>query len=131
MEKCMEKGWRVLAVSPDVRRRAALDQALWTYSDDSFLPHGDAAAEGLDATRQPILLTDKPENTNKADVALLMDGVELPSDAPYERCMVLFDGADTATREIARTQFKAAKDAGQTVRYFQQAGSGGWQEAGK
>ncbi|MEE9381694.1 MAG: DNA polymerase III subunit chi [Hyphomonadaceae bacterium] len=130
LEKCMERGWRVLAVSPDARRRAALDQALWTYSDGSFLPHGDASAEGLDPARQPILLTDKAENANTADVALLMDGVELPADAPYERCMVLFDGADTATRDVARAQFKAAKDAGQTVRYFQQGSSGGWQEAG-
>ena len=28
LEKCLERGWRVLAVSPDTTRRAALDEAL-------------------------------------------------------------------------------------------------------
>ena len=41
LEKCLERGWRVLAVSSDERRRAALDEALWTYSDESFLRGGD------------------------------------------------------------------------------------------
>ncbi|HPF24221.1 MAG TPA: DNA polymerase III subunit chi, partial [Hyphomonas sp.] len=30
MSKCLEAGWRVLAVSPSADRRAALDAALWT-----------------------------------------------------------------------------------------------------
>jgi len=130
LEKCLERGWRVLAVSPDVTRRAALDEALWTYDDQSFLPHGQAEAEGLDPASQPILISSDTENRNQAAVALLMDGVELPADAAFERCMVMFDDGDTATRQKAREQFKAAKDAGFSARYFQQSGRG-WTEAGK
>ncbi|MEM7328459.1 MAG: DNA polymerase III subunit chi [Pseudomonadota bacterium] len=130
LEKCLERGWRVLAVSSDATRRAALDEALWTYDDQSFLPHGQAEAEGLIANDQPILITDQTENANLAAVALLMDGVELPVDADFERCMVMFDDGDSATRQKAREQFKAAKDAGLTARYFQQSGRG-WKEAGK
>ncbi|NQY15461.1 MAG: DNA polymerase III subunit chi [Henriciella sp.] len=124
LEKCLERGWRVLAVSADATRRAALDEALWTYDDQSFLPHGQAEAEGLDAAAQPILISSKADNANKASVALLMDGVDLPVDARFERCMVMFDDGDGATRQKAREQFKAAKDAGLTARYFQQSGRG-------
>ncbi len=130
LEKCLERGWRVLAVSPDATRRAALDEALWTYDDQSFLPHGQSEADGLDASQQPILITSSVDNQNSADVALLMDGVELPADADFQRCMVMFDDGDTATRQVARGQFKAAKDAGLPARYFQQKGRG-WAEAGK
>ena len=130
LEKCMERGWRVLAVSPDPIRRGALDQALWTFSDESFLGHGQVEAEGLDPAAQPILITGKAENSNNAAVALLMDGTALEVAAPYERCMVMFDDGDSATRQKAREQFKAAKDAGLTARYFQQ-GPRGWMEAGK
>lgn len=130
LEKCLERGWRVLAVSPDVTRRAALDEALWTYDDQSFLPHGQAEAEGLDPAAQPVLISSATDNLNHASVALLMDGVDMPVDAPYERCMVMFDDGDGATRQKAREQFKAAKDSGLTARYFQQAGRG-WKEAGK
>jgi len=130
LEKCLERGWRVLAVSQDVTRRAALDEALWTYDDQSFLPHGQAEAEGLDPAAQPVLISSATDNLNQASVALLMDGVDMPVDAPYERCMVMFDDGDGATRQKAREQFKAAKDAGLSARYFQQAGRG-WKEAGK
>ena len=131
LEKCLERGWRVLAVSPDAVRRAALDQALWTYDDASFLPHGQAEAPGLDPAKQPILLIDTPDNKNAAQALFLMDGVTVPHDAPYARCMVMFDGADLASRDVARQQFKAAKDAGLVTRYFQQTPRGGWKEAGK
>lgn len=130
LEKCLERGWRVLAVSPDVTRRAALDEALWTYDDQSFLPHGQAEAEGLDPADQPILISSAADNLNQASVALLMDGVDLPVDANYERCMVMFDDGDSNARQKAREQFKAAKDAGLSARYFQQSGRG-WKEAGQ
>ena len=130
LEKCLERGWRVLAVSPDSARRAALDEALWTYDDQSFLPHGQAEAEGLSPDAQPILLAGSTDNHNDAAVALLMDGVDLPVDAAFERCMVMFADGDGATRQTAREQFKAAKDAGLSARYFQQSGRG-WKEAGK
>jgi len=130
LTKCLEKGWRVLAVSPDAGRRAALDQALWTYDDNSFLPHGQSEAPGLEPSQQPVLLSETLDNANSAQALFLMDGVEAPTDAPFERCMVMFDGGDGATRQKAREQFKAAKDAGLTCRYFQQTGRGGWKEAG-
>jgi DNA polymerase-3 subunit chi len=130
LEKCLERGWRVLAVSPDVTRRATLDEALWTYDDQSFLPHGQSEAEGLDPADQPILISSAADNLNQASVALLMDGVDLPVDADYERCMVMFDDGDINARQKAREQFKAAKDAGLSARYFQQA-ERGWKEAGK
>ncbi len=130
LEKCLERGWRVLAVSPDVARRGALDEALWTYADNSFLAHGQVEAEGLDPGQQPILISQGCENLNGAAVALLMDGTQLPVDAPFERCMVMFDDGDSNARQTARDQFKAAKDAGLEARYFQQ-GPRGWTEAGK
>ncbi len=130
LDKCLQNDWRVLAVSHDAARRAALDQALWTYDDQSFLPHGQAEAEGLEPSKQPILITDSLTNNNDAAVALLMDGAEAPNDAAFTRCMVMFDDGDRATRQKAREQFKAAKDAGLVARYFQQS-SRGWTEAGK
>lgn len=131
LTKCLERGWRVLTVSSNAHRRAALDEALWTFSDGSFLPHGREEAEGLDASEQPVLLIDRPENLNAASVCLLLDGTQLDDDAPYERCMVMFDDGDRQARDIARQQYKTAKDGGKTVRYFQQTGRGGWKEMGK
>ncbi len=130
LEKCLERGWRVLAVSARPERRAALDEALWTYGDGSFLPHGRVEAEGLDPAEQPVLISGRTDNLNGASVCLLLDGADLPDGGGFERCMVMFDGGDHATRDIARSQYRRAKDNGQAVRYFEQAPKGGWKEAG-
>lgn len=128
--KCLEAGWRVLAVSPDAKTRAALDAALWTFDAGSFIPHGEAEAPGLDPSRQPVLIAPKVDNLNGAAALMLIDGVAQPVDVPFRRCMVLFEDGDTPVRDAARAQFKAARDAGLTTRYFQQTPSGGWKEAG-
>ena len=130
MQKCLDAGWRVLAVSPSPERRAALDAALWTFDDKSFIPHGQAEAPGLDPARQPILLSADLVNQNTAEALMLMDAVEAPVDAAFTRCMVMFDDRDQAARGKARVQFKTAKDAGLVTRYFQQTPQGGWKEAG-
>ena len=122
LEKCLANGWRVLAISPDVKRRSALDEVLWTYSEHSFLPHGQDEAEGLIAADQPILISARPDNQNQAEVALLMDGADIPAEADFTRCMVMFDEGDQTTREIARGQYKRARQAGAVARYFQQKG---------
>lgn len=128
--RCLQAGWRVLAVSENVERCAALDEALWTFDDQSFVPHGQAEAPGLDAARQPVLLSGKAENVNQADALFLMDGADVDVNSVYKRCMVMFDGQDQSSRQVARKQFKAAQGAGLVTRYFQQTSSGGWKEAG-
>ena len=49
-----------------------LDGLLWTYRQDSFLPHGIDGGEA-DAD-QPVLLTAGPENSNSANVRFFLDG---------------------------------------------------------
>ena len=123
LEKCLEKGWRVLVVA-DEQRLPDLDAGLWTWRDDSFTPHGLADQH---AGRHPILISADSEPLNGAQAVVLLDGASADASR-FARCMVMFDGADTATRDIARSQYKAAKDGGAVVRYFQQDGRGGWVE---
>ncbi len=40
LEKTLERGWRAVVQSGSEERLESLDTALWTYSEDSFLPHG-------------------------------------------------------------------------------------------
>ena len=43
LEKSLERGWRVVVQAASEERVEALDAHLWTYRDDSFLPHGTGA----------------------------------------------------------------------------------------
>ena len=120
LEKCLERRWRVVLAGSE-ETLARIDQSLWTWRDDSFIPHGRG-----DAERQPIHLSTTAEPLNGANVALLLDGADADG-ARFERCMVVFDGADQETRSKARRQYKAASDSGAGARYFQQEGRG-WKE---
>src|SRR5215469_1852459 len=91
LEKSLERGWRVAVQSSSDERIEALDALLWTYRDDSFLPHGTYKENS--AADQPILLTVKEDNPNRAAVRFLIDGSPMPTDsAAYDRVVVLFDG---------------------------------------
>src|SRR4051812_29051719 len=79
LERSLERGWRVIVQAASAERVEALDAQLWTYADDSFLPHGtDGDAQALE---QPILLTAGAGNPNGASVRFLVDGADVPPDA--------------------------------------------------
>ena len=123
IEKCLERKWRVLVVGHEGTLER-LDRTLWTFQDDSFLPHGRAAK---DAVKQPVLLSTEAAPANGARVALLLDGSDADAGR-FERCMVVFDGGDETARAKARQQFKTASDGDAVARYFQQERGGGWKE---
>ena len=123
LEKCLERRWRVVIAARE-ETLDRLDGVLWTWREDSFLPHGQARS---DPKRQPILLATSADPANGAKVALLLDGLDADA-SNFDRCMVVFDGADELSRAKARLQYKAASDAGAVAKYFQQDQAGGWSE---
>lgn len=126
LEKTLARGWKAVVELADMSRRDALDLTLWTYRDDSFLPHG-VEGEGT-AARQPIVLTAGPANPNGAEVRFL-DGTVTPSGVEdYARVVLLFSAADEAAVGVARTAWKALKGAGHEVTYWQQTDAGRWEK---
>jgi DNA polymerase-3 subunit chi len=126
LEKSLERGWRVVVQTASEERLDALDAHLWTFRDDSFLPH--ATVREAQATEQPILLTVEEHNPNGAAVRFLIDGAPVPADAAaYQRIVLLFDGADPDAVEAARARWSEAKAAGHEVTYWQGDEQGRWQ----
>jgi DNA polymerase III subunit chi len=122
IEKCLERRWRVVVVGHEATLER-LDRALWTWREDSFLPHGRSRSE---PQKQPVLLSTEAQPENGAKVALLLDGSDADASL-FERCIVVFDGGDETARAKARQQYKAALEGG-AARYFQQERGGGWKE---
>lgn len=126
LEKSVERGWSVAVQTAGVERRDALDTHLWTYRDDSFLPHGTDAGE--DAGRQPVLLSVVPDNINGATVRFIIDGAEPPAALDYERVVFVFDGHNQEQLEGARGQWKRLKAEGHKLTYWQQTHEGRWEK---
>lgn len=128
VEKTLERGWRAVVQAGSEERLAAIDLALWTYKEDSFLAHG--TAKDGHATEQPVYLTTGSDCPNGAGVRFLVDGAEMQEFSGYVRIVYMFDGNDTDAVTLARTQWKAAKGAGCPVTYWQQSAAGKWEKKG-
>lgn len=126
LDKSVERGWRVAVQMKEAARRDALDQHLWTYREDSFLPHGTDEADF--AGNQPVLLTVSTDNPNAATVRFIVDGAEPPTVADYERIVFMFDGYDQEQLEGARAQWKKLKGEGHSLTYWQQTPEGRWEK---
>jgi len=129
LERSLERGWRVVVQSSSEERVDALDAHLWTFREESFLPHG-TYREGT-AAQQPVLLTVEDHNLNGAAVRFLIDRAPVPEDAErYDRVVVLFDGEDEEAVAEARQRSEAAEARGFAVTYWQADEHGRWQRRG-
>ncbi len=125
LERTLERGWRAVVQAGSQERLEALDTHLWTYREESFLPHG-TARDGPPAL-QPVLLTTTEDNPNGAGIRFLVDGATLASFSGYQRVVIIFDGADATAVATAREQWKAARAQGSAVTYWQQTPAGKWE----
>ncbi|GFO83168.1 MAG: hypothetical protein A49_27950 [Methyloceanibacter sp.] len=126
LERSLERGWRAAVQAASPERVEALNTLLWTYRDDSFLPHG-AASDGAPES-QPVYLTDGEANPNDAAVRFLVDGATLDDAAPYTRVVHIFDGHDDGAVARARAAWATAKTQGYSISYWQQDEEGRWQQ---
>jgi DNA polymerase III subunit chi len=126
LEKTLQRGWNAVVEAASEERVASLNAHFWTYTDDSFLPHG-AAADG-NAADQPIFLTADQTNPNKANVRFMVDGAMPETASGYARICVMFDGHDNAQLADARATWKRLKDTGATMTYWAQNQDGRWEK---
>jgi DNA polymerase III subunit chi len=126
VEKTLERGWRAVVQAGSEERVEALDTLLWTYREESFLPHG-TKRDGNPAL-QPVYLTAQEDNPNGATVRFLVDGAETADLTAYARIVCLFEGRDAAAVARAREQWTGAKGAGCDVTYWQQSPEGRWEK---
>lgn len=126
LERALAQDWRAVVLAGSKERVEALDAALWTYEDASFLPHG-TPRDGH-AGRQPVWLTTEDENPNGARLLVLVDGVKSARIDEYERVLDIFDGSEESVA-AARERWREAKKAGHRLTYWQQTEKGWEQKA--
>lgn len=127
MEKVLASGKRGLVLVKEEAKLRTLDNVLWTYSSPKFLPHG--TEKDGQAEKQPIFLTQKEENPNKAEMLVLVDGQEPAFLPQFSRVLDVFDGWDETQLAAARARWAKYKQQGLKTKYFRQNEKGGWEEA--
>ncbi len=130
LRKALDNGKRILVRLADEARIESLSEAIWSYKENGFIPHG--AANNDDSADQPVLLTASGENANKADMLVLTNGNAASDEYTdlddFSLCCEMFSGQDANEVAAARLRWKAYKDAGHNLTYWQQTERGGWEQ---
>ena len=127
LEKSLERGWRAVVETSSRERATALDAMLWSFRDDSFLPHG-IAGDATDPD-QPVLITTDEGNANTAQVRFFVDRAVPQTGEGYQRIVYLFSGHDPDAVGEAREAWKALRE-GNDLTYWQQDENGRWVKRG-
>ncbi len=126
LQKAYSTGKRIKVKIGTEERVEFINSLLWTYNDESFLPHG-SKKDGF-ADQQPIWLSADIENPNTALFLFLVDGAEENAETlmQYERVFNIFDGNSAEAVQQARRLWKEYKNSGCEVYYWQQDNAGKW-----
>ncbi|HEY0314523.1 MAG TPA: DNA polymerase III subunit chi [Allosphingosinicella sp.] len=117
-EKVLASGGRLLVVV-DEGQLPRLDEQLWTFAKDSFLPHGRVNPEA-----QPILLSADPVAANGATNIALADGTWRDEALTFARTFYFFDAGRLDGARAAWRNLKGNPDA--EARYWKQDERGKW-----
>ena len=128
LQKAYSTGKRIKVKIGTEERVEFINSLLWTYNDESFLPHG-SKKDGF-ADQQPIWLSADIENPNTALFLFLVDGAEENAETltQYERVFNIFDGNSAEAVQQARRLWKEYKNSSCEVYYWQQSSAGKWEQ---
>lgn len=131
--KALQSGKNIVIKAVDDRHAEHLNETLWTYHPDSFLPHG--TAKDGNAERQPIFISaENDNNPNGAKIIIITDSTLCETPEKFDLCCHIFDGRNPQAVNDARAlwkKYKEKQDEGNTsaeLTYWQQTDQGGWEK---
>ena len=125
LEKTLQKSWKALVKLPEAQL-SEMDDYLWAYKDDSFLPHG--RDDEPMADQQPITLSASAKTAEGHQAVFLLGGAEIENMGGVERCMVMINGRSESDVTRERKRWKDLKETGVSLSYYQQNDRGGWEK---
>lgn len=127
LEKASD-GRKVAVVCGNASRMLRLDESLWGYDADSFLPHG--LGDGPFTEQQPIVLACVEEEGCMASVdgrlPVVLAGAESLLDGMEAEMVVFVFESSMPVLERARGMWRRLKEQGVSLEYWEQ-GEKGWQ----
>ena len=112
--KAHEAGQPCLILADSMARAEELDDLLWAFDPESFIPH-QIAGQGGDDADVPVLIV--PPGVTTAERPLLMNLREAPVEGTFERVLEIVPADETA-RSASRERWKAYRERGLSVRKF-------------
>ncbi len=122
--KAWESGARIMVRVPDMREANRINDLLWNFRGDAFIPHGMDGDK--DSEKHPVFVTANDDNPNNATILILTQGCTNPNIADFKMVCEMLDGRVPSQISDARTRWKSYKDDGHDLTYWQQDENGKW-----
>ena len=122
--KAWQSGKKIMVRVPEVKEAKRLNDLLWTFNPNMFLPHGADGDSHPD--KQPIWITANDNNVNGAEILILTHGCEAASVDDFSMVCEMLDGRVDSHIQAARQRWKTYKDASHDLTYWQQDANGKW-----
>jgi DNA polymerase-3 subunit chi len=124
LDKILSLQERAVVMTPYLERIEHLDQFLWRFKPNSFLPHG-TEKDGF-SEHQPVFLTNIEYVPNKARFLVLVDGAESKDPDHYTRVIEVFNGGNEEEVARARQKWRDYKKNDLNLIYFRQTEDKSW-----
>lgn len=113
-DKAYQRRLKAFVNASDAAAAAAIDELLWTFRDQSFVPHARHDEAGADAGRQAVLIGAAAEPTSHLDLLINLAPEVPPFFSRFERVAELID-ADDGRRRAGRERFRFYRDRGYPI----------------
>lgn len=128
LQRTLEREARAVVRFASPERLSDIDEALWTFDDAQFIPHGHEKT-GF-AEQQPVWLTLGLDNPGEGAYLFVADGGPIDGFEGFEVCSILFDGRDEQAVAQARQRWVSVRNTqgDHALSYWQQNPRGGWEQ---
>ena len=128
IEKSLEKGFKSLLLFLDKENCSAIDEKLWTYKQNSFLPHLSECEEISNEIDIPIYLTTKNENPYEAELLFSIDGSIPDNINNLERLIIIIDANDKILLEKYKKYYLDINKKFEDIVFYKSDDDGKWIE---
>lgn len=109
VNKAWASGHRILIHTQDAREAQHMDRLLWTWEEQSFIPHG--LLGSADAALNPVLIGDGSQDSAEHDVLINLSNEVPLFFSRFERLAECVDH-DPAARSASRERYKFYREHG-------------------
>lgn len=114
--KILEENKKILIYSKDTALINSLDNGLWSFGKNKFIPHitifdQEFQQQNLPSTKQPIIITNQEQNDNIADYLLLLDKASAAFVSSFSRIFYFSDSSKIELVKDIKASYQKIIDA--------------------
>ena len=104
--KVLEEKKKALIFTKNENLIKEVDGALWVYGRNKFIPHVTIFDKEFDMKRQPILITNREENSNDADYLVFLDEPKESFISSFKRVFYFYEAGKLSTKLKPTNSYK-------------------------